>query len=73
MTMQERADSISHCKWVDQVIPDAPWVLTPEFIALHKIDWVAHDDIPYASAGQNDVYDWVLFLTSLLFNAMLLD
>ncbi|KAF6989488.1 hypothetical protein CFC21_006821 [Triticum aestivum] len=47
--------------WVDEVIPDAPWVLTPEFIEKHQIDYVAHDALPYAdtSGAANDVYEFV--------------
>ncbi|KAK8798245.1 hypothetical protein WA588_003330 [Blastocystis sp. NMH] len=56
MTDKERYESLRHCKWVDEVIPDAPWVVTKEFLDKHKIDFVCHDDIPYASAGSNDVY-----------------
>lgn len=33
-------------RWVDEVIPDAPWVITQEFIDKHKIDYVAHDSLP---------------------------
>ncbi|KAJ9556397.1 hypothetical protein OSB04_011011 [Centaurea solstitialis] len=61
MTDQERYESLRHCKWVDEVIPDAPWVLTQEFIDKHQIDYVAHDSLPYADAsgaGQ-DVYEFV--------------
>jgi len=48
-------------RWVDEVIPDAPWVLTQEFIDKHQIDYVAHDALPYAdtSGAANDVYDFV--------------
>jgi choline-phosphate cytidylyltransferase len=43
------------------VIPDAPWVLTTEFLDKHKIDYVAHDALPYAdtSGAGNDVYEFV--------------
>jgi hypothetical protein len=43
---------------VDEVIPDAPWVITKEFLDAHGIDFVAHDDLPYAdTSGQvDDVY-----------------
>ncbi|XP_024985808.1 choline-phosphate cytidylyltransferase 1-like isoform X2 [Cynara cardunculus var. scolymus] len=61
MTDQERYESLRHCKWVDEVIPDAPWVLSQEFIDKHRIDYVAHDSLPYADAsgaGQ-DVYEFV--------------
>ncbi|CAG7875237.1 unnamed protein product [Brassica rapa] len=63
MTESERYESLRHCKWVDEVIPDAPWVLTIEFLDKHKIDYVAHDALPYADASGagNDVYEFVSF------------
>jgi choline-phosphate cytidylyltransferase len=34
---------------------DAPWVITEEFLTKHNIDFVAHDDLPYAdNSGQTD-------------------
>ncbi|XP_020094847.1 choline-phosphate cytidylyltransferase 2-like [Ananas comosus] len=61
MTESERYESLRHCKWVDEVIPDAPWVLTKEFLDKHQIDYVAHDALPYAdtSGAGNDVYEFV--------------
>ncbi|XP_034681549.1 choline-phosphate cytidylyltransferase 2-like [Vitis riparia] len=61
MNEVERYESLRHCKWVDEVIPDAPWVLTQEFLDKHKIDYVAHDSLPYADASGagNDVYEFV--------------
>ena len=49
------------CRWVDEVVKDAPWVLDIDFINKHKIDYVTHDALPYSDAsGQaNDVYDFV--------------
>lgn len=52
----QRCETLKHCKWVDEVIPDAPWSVTPEFLKKHKIDYVAHDDLPYASTESDDVY-----------------
>ena len=46
-TAEERYESLRHCKWVDEVIEDAPWVITTNFIKKHRIDYVAHDDDPY--------------------------
>ena len=50
MTEDERYESLRHCKWVDEVIPDAPWVINQEFLDKHKIDYVAlilfHMQIP---------------------------
>ncbi|XP_060779425.1 phosphate cytidylyltransferase 1A, choline b isoform X1 [Neoarius graeffei] len=56
MNEDERYDAVSHCRYVDEVVRDAPWTLTPEFLAKHRIDFVAHDDIPYVSAESDDVY-----------------
>lgn len=84
MTEDERYDALRHCRYVDEVLRDAPWTLTTEFLQKHKvrghintayhftqsyystgligvmlnsqIDFVAHDDIPYTSAGSEDVY-----------------
>ncbi|KAK4397905.1 Choline-phosphate cytidylyltransferase 2 [Sesamum angolense] len=61
MNESERYESLRHCKWVDEVIPDAPWVINQEFLDKHRIDYVAHDSLPYADAsgaGQ-DVYEFV--------------
>ncbi|KAJ2856246.1 choline-phosphate cytidylyltransferase [Coemansia erecta] len=55
----ERYESMRHCRWVDEVIPDAPWIVTQEFLDEHEIDYVCHDDLPYASAESDDVYAFV--------------
>ncbi|KAJ3589495.1 hypothetical protein NHX12_010340 [Muraenolepis orangiensis] len=54
MTEDERYDALRHCRYVDEVVRDAPWTLSSEFLRGHKIDFVAHDDIPYTSAGSED-------------------
>lgn len=61
MTDKERYESLRHCRWVDEVIPDAPWVITTEFLEKHQIDYVAHDSLPYADASGagKDVYEFV--------------
>ncbi|EAA27317.1 hypothetical protein GE21DRAFT_9095 [Neurospora crassa] len=53
---KERAETVRHCKWVDEVIEDCPWIVTPEFLEEHKIDYVAHDDIPYGADEGDDIY-----------------
>ncbi|CAN8247707.1 unnamed protein product [Cochlearia groenlandica] len=61
MTAEERYESLRHCKWVDEVIPDAPWVINQEFLDNNRIDYVAHDALPYAdtSGAGKDVYEFV--------------
>jgi cytidyltransferase-like protein len=49
MNEAERYESLRHCKWVDEVIEDAPWVITNEFLDEHQIDYVAHDSLPYVN------------------------
>lgn len=56
LTDEQRCETLMHCKWVDEVIPNAPWCVTPEFLQEHKIDYVAHDDLPYASSDSDDIY-----------------
>ncbi|KAJ2761985.1 choline-phosphate cytidylyltransferase, partial [Coemansia nantahalensis] len=59
LTEGERYESMRHCRWVDEIITDAPWIVTQEFLDEHEIDYVCHDDIPYASADCDDVYAFV--------------
>ncbi|XP_065056793.1 choline-phosphate cytidylyltransferase A-like [Rhopilema esculentum] len=56
MNESERYEALRHCRYVDEIVRDAPWVLDVEFLREHRIDFVAHDDLPYNSAGQDDVY-----------------
>jgi len=55
----ERYEAVSHCKWVDEVVEDAPWVVTAEFIEKHKIDYVVHGEDPVLDADGNDLYQFV--------------
>jgi choline-phosphate cytidylyltransferase len=56
LTGAERAETLRHCRWVDEVIPNCPWIVTPEFLEKHKIDYVAHDDEPYGADEGDDIY-----------------
>ncbi|KAH9916199.1 uncharacterized protein B0H18DRAFT_1038780 [Fomitopsis serialis] len=57
MAVQNHAERTA-CRWVDEVVPEAPWVITEEFLQKHQIDYVAHDEDPYVSAGIDDVYGY---------------
>jgi len=59
MTTAERCEAARHCRWVDEIVFDAPWVIDADFLEKWKIDYVAHDEVPYASEGYEDVYSLV--------------
>lgn len=56
LNWKERCESVRHCKWVDEVIYDAPWVITKEFIEKYNIDYIAHDNSPYPLSSSNNTY-----------------
>ena len=46
-SMEERIASVVGCRYVDDVVPNAPLTLTREWIEQHKINLVVHgDDFP---------------------------
>jgi len=57
---------VRHCKWADEVIDQAPWVIDDEFLTQYRVDFVAHDAIPYISEGYDDVYGLVKRLGKFL-------
>jgi choline-phosphate cytidylyltransferase len=58
MTHAERCEAVRQCRWVDEVIPDAPWVVDQEFLDKHNIDYIAHDELVYPSKTHDDVYSF---------------
>nr|XP_022908642.1 choline-phosphate cytidylyltransferase B-like [Onthophagus taurus] len=56
MDEDERYNSVKHCRYVDEVLRNAPWEHSEEFLTENKIDFVAHDDIPYSSETTDDIY-----------------
>ncbi|KII87425.1 hypothetical protein PLICRDRAFT_163538 [Plicaturopsis crispa FD-325 SS-3] len=44
LPLVERCEVVRHCRWVDEVIQDAPWTLDEQFIQRRRIDYVAVDE-----------------------------
>lgn len=40
----ERCELIRHCRWVDEVLFDAPWTVNDRFIIDKRIDYVALEE-----------------------------
>jgi len=55
----ERYEALRHCRYVDEVVREAPWSLDDAFLSKHKIDFVAHDDAPYTIGSGEDIYAWI--------------
>jgi len=44
LTMDQRVRAVAGCRWVDEVISDAPWRFDPSWIEKYRIDLVVHGD-----------------------------
>ena len=56
LTMEERVASVADCKYVDQVLPHAPWRIDRAWIIQHHIQLVVHGD-DYAEDQLDDIYN----------------
>ena len=56
MKMNERIKVIEGCKYVDEIFPKAPLVITPNFIEENKIDLVIHAHPENESEKYNKMY-----------------
>ncbi|KZT10093.1 uncharacterized protein LAESUDRAFT_722245 [Laetiporus sulphureus 93-53] len=59
----ERCEMLRHCRWVDEVLADAPWTIDEQFLRAKKIDYVAIDEgssvNPACDKERLSGYDWV--------------
>ena len=53
LTMEERMACIAGCRYVDEVLPNAPWITGRDWIEKHKIDLVVHG----SDYSQEDLID----------------
>ncbi|KAL3830116.1 hypothetical protein ACJIZ3_018918 [Penstemon smallii] len=60
LSMQERLALVSGLKWVDEVIPNAPYEITEDFMNRlfneHDIDYIIHGDDPCLLPDGTDAY-----------------
>ncbi|KVH93616.1 ethanolamine-phosphate cytidylyltransferase-like [Cynara cardunculus var. scolymus] len=60
LSMEERLALVSGLKWVDEVIANAPYAITEEFMNRlfneHKIDYIIHGDDPCLLPDGSDAY-----------------
>ena len=42
LTMEERVACVAGCRYVDEVLPNAPWITSREWIEQHGINLVVH-------------------------------
>ncbi|KAF8557813.1 hypothetical protein OG21DRAFT_1406553 [Imleria badia] len=40
----ERCELLRHCRWVDEIVPDAVWTLTDAFLVAKRIDYVVLEE-----------------------------
>ncbi|KAI0331441.1 hypothetical protein GY45DRAFT_1322238 [Cubamyces sp. BRFM 1775] len=40
----DRCEVVRHCRWVDEVVPEAPWTLNEKFLRSRHVDYVAIDE-----------------------------
>ncbi|KAI8333693.1 hypothetical protein BC941DRAFT_401296 [Chlamydoabsidia padenii] len=59
MKEEERYAAVAACKWVDQVVPNAPYNTTVEILQEHNIDFCVHGDDITTMADGTDCYQAV--------------
>ena len=55
LNADERAASVAGCRYVDEVVPNAPWIMDAAWIEKHQIDVVVHGD-DYSSEQIEYIY-----------------
>ena len=55
LNVEERVKVMAACRYVDEVIPNAPWRIDASWITQHRIDIVVHGD-DYSEKELDDYY-----------------
>ena len=60
MNDAERTSTVEGCRWVDEVVPNVPYIMNEEYINFiidkYQIDYIVHGDDPCIVDGK-DVYE----------------
>ncbi|KAK3848093.1 MAG: hypothetical protein J3R72DRAFT_429847 [Linnemannia gamsii] len=59
MNENERMAAVAACKWVDEVVPDAPYSTSLEWMDKYDCDYCVHGDDPSTTADGTDSYKYV--------------
>ena len=57
MTVEERAECVRGCKWVDEVIINSKWLVDIEYLDKLNCKYIARDCDPYPCGDINDMYE----------------
>ncbi len=55
LTTEERVACVAGCRYVDEVLPNAPWITDRDWIEKHNIHLVVHGS-DYSQEDLNDIY-----------------
>ncbi|KAJ9591407.1 hypothetical protein L9F63_002013, partial [Diploptera punctata] len=60
MTDTERYEAVRHCRYVDEVVREAPWETDEEYVTKHKMEHLAQTGWIYvANTGCRYLYAWL--------------
>ena len=52
MNETERYEAVRHCRYVDELVTDAPWLLDDDFLEKHKVLEVVDPGLPESGGGE---------------------
>eukprot|EP00003_Mantamonas_plastica_P012056 TRINITY_DN2202_c1_g1_i1.p1 TRINITY_DN2202_c1_g1~~TRINITY_DN2202_c1_g1_i1.p1 ORF type:complete len:302 (-),score=106.06 TRINITY_DN2202_c1_g1_i1:193-1098(-) len=60
MNEEERYRAVRSCKWVDEVVEDAPYTTSVDFVDKYGVDFVSHGDDISLDADGNNTYQSII-------------